>query len=329
MSNNIVYYLQIPADYFRHNLKFRKLKKMGADYALFYQSMLSESLERKGYIDVSNGIESYADYQLINYDEDPCIVIETIEACLNIGLIEVRDNSLYFYQAEEFCRSETKAASRMRRKRARDNGCAIKLERNNVTHSENNSIKEEKRKELAQNLAELKSKYVIPDRNYVTDKRNNVTPLTTSYIFSINNINKSKDINKLIRERDKKEKKVTPEKIMEIYHNRCPSLPKCRKLTDQIRGCIYKLQDSYSLEDFKKVFDYAENNDFLKGKCNGAGHENWKAGFKFLIRPDKFANVLAGYYDKWVAKPKNIMDFCSFEQRSYNLDEMEALLLEH
>lgn len=78
-----------------------------------------------------------------------------------------------------------------------------------------------------------------------------------------------------------------------LYHEICTSLPKVKSITDKRAKAIKKLLKSYSLDDVKEVFTKAEESDFLTGR-NDRG---WKADIDFILREDKFINILEGKYD--------------------------------
>ena len=49
--------------------------------------------------------------------------------------------------------------------------------------------------------------------------------------------------------------------------------------------------------DAKKAFEKAQSSAFLRGECNGSGHESWKADFDFIIKPKNFIRIIEGVYD--------------------------------
>ena len=82
--------------------------------------------------------------------------------------------------------------------------------------------------------------------------------------------------------------------IVDAYHSICVSFPKVRTLTENRKKAINaRMRTGYTLEDFKKLFEKAENSDFLKGKNN----RNWSADFDWLIKDANMAKVLEGKYD--------------------------------
>lgn len=106
-------------------------------------------------------------------------------------------------------------------------------------------------------------------------------------------------------------KKVTCQQIVDLYHSICKSFPKIRSLSDARRKAINARLKSYSLEDFKTVFENAENSSFLKG----SNDRNWAANFDWLIADKNIAKVLEGNYadrgrkeavPKWMNKPREL-----------------------
>ncbi len=82
------------------------------------------------------------------------------------------------------------------------------------------------------------------------------------------------------------------DRFVQLYNEHCPSLPKIRDITDKRKQAIQYIVKKYSWEDIIQVFDNTEASDFLKGN-NDRG---WKASFDFILRKDKFVNILEGMY---------------------------------
>lgn len=87
-------------------------------------------------------------------------------------------------------------------------------------------------------------------------------------------------------------KDIDIEWFMQKYHEICVSFPKVKSLTDKRKKAIKKILKSYSKDDILDVFEKAESSDFLKGN-NDRG---WKANIDFMLREDKFVNILEGQY---------------------------------
>ncbi len=80
--------------------------------------------------------------------------------------------------------------------------------------------------------------------------------------------------------------------IVDMYNDTCVSFPKVNKLSEKRKKAIRARLKSYTLEDFKKLFQMAEGSSFLKGQNN----KNWSATFDWLIQDSNMAKVLDGNY---------------------------------
>ena len=103
------------------------------------------------------------------------------------------------------------------------------------------------------------------------------------------------------KERDKEERKRYKERrdertdfqqIAEMYNTTCPSLPSVKTLSDTRKKAIKARLNTYSLDDFRTLFEKAEASDFLKGKND----RNWTATFDWLIKDANMAKVLEDNY---------------------------------
>lgn len=89
-----------------------------------------------------------------------------------------------------------------------------------------------------------------------------------------------------------KEKRVDCQQIADLYNSICTSFPKLRSLSDARRKAIKARLNTYSLEDFRTVFENAESSSFLKG----SNDRNWTATFDWLIKDTNMVKVLEGNY---------------------------------
>lgn len=77
-----------------------------------------------------------------------------------------------------------------------------------------------------------------------------------------------------------------------MYNDTCVSYPRLTKLSDSRKKSIRARLKQYSIDDFKRLFQMAEDSSFLKGH-NG---RNWSATFDWLIKDANMAKVLDGNY---------------------------------
>lgn len=64
-------------------------------------------------------------------------------------------------------------------------------------------------------------------------------------------------------------------------------------MSDNRKKAIKARLRQYSIDDFKCLFEKAENSSFLKG----ANNRNWSATFDWLIKDSNMAKTLDGNYD--------------------------------
>lgn len=91
---------------------------------------------------------------------------------------------------------------------------------------------------------------------------------------------------------DNKKESVTCKQVVALYHDICISFPKIRSLSSARIKAIKARLNTYSLEDFRTVFENAEASSFLKG----GNDRNWTATFDWLIKDSNMAKVLEGNY---------------------------------
>lgn len=100
-------------------------------------------------------------------------------------------------------------------------------------------------------------------------------------------------------EEDKKEEKeLEYNTIITMFNSICSSLPSVRSLSDARKKAIKARLKTYTVDDFKTVFENAEASSFLKGQNN----KNWNATFDWLIADKNMAKVLDGNYADKTAK---------------------------
>jgi len=86
---------------------------------------------------------------------------------------------------------------------------------------------------------------------------------------------------------------ISYEKVASLYSTICTSYPKLAKLSDARKKAIHaRFTSGYELDDFKRLFEMAEESSFLKGKND----RHWHATFDWLIKDTNMAKVLEGNY---------------------------------
>ena len=115
---------------------------------------------------------------------------------------------------------------------------------------------------------------------------NNVTELLPDCYTEIE---KEKELD--IRERE--ESRINYQEIIDLYHETCVSFPRVRTISESRKKAIRaRIKSGYTIEDFKRLFQMAEQSDFLKGK-NG---RDWNADFDWMIKDSNMPKILEGKY---------------------------------
>ena len=129
----------------------------------------------------------------------------------------------------------------------------------------------------------------LPDGNQVEPEWNqNGTRLEPQYSKDKNSIDKIS----IEKENGDSGESVSCQQIVDLYHKLCTSYPRVRSLSEARKKAIKARLKTYKPEDFKTVFENAENSSFLKGKND----RNWMANFDWLIADKNMAKVLEGNY---------------------------------
>lgn len=108
---------------------------------------------------------------------------------------------------------------------------------------------------------------------------------------------------------------VNYQEIVDLYNDTCVSFPRVQTLSNNRKKTIKARLNSYTVDDFKTLFQKAEASSFLKG----ANNRNWSANFDWLIKDSNMAKVLEGNYDD----KKNQRAAVHTGQQS-NLDHLKA-----
>ena len=83
-----------------------------------------------------------------------------------------------------------------------------------------------------------------------------------------------------------------PQQIIDLFNSICISFPSVQFMSAKRKKAIEELLNTYTLDNFKRCFEIAENSAFLKGK----NERNWVASFDWLMDEEHMAKVLEGNY---------------------------------
>lgn len=110
-------------------------------------------------------------------------------------------------------------------------------------------------------------------------------------VYTINNIyNNSIKTIKIIKT---EEEKTIEQKIVDYYNSTCLALPKIMELTTTRIRNINILIKKYSFEKMIEAIDKVSVSDFCLNKTT----TSFTADFDFILKPNRFVNILEGKYD--------------------------------
>lgn len=140
---------------------------------------------------------------------------------------------------------------------------------------------------------------------------------------AVSDIDKEEDKDK---ERDIRGNRVDYQQIADMYNATCVSFPRLTRLSEKRKRAIKARLRKYSIDDIKRVFELAEESDFLKGENN----RNWSATFDWMMNDANMAKILDGNYknkDAKQSKPPVSRNLNNFDRRNYDMDSLEEQLL--
>lgn len=113
-----------------------------------------------------------------------------------------------------------------------------------------------------------------------------------------NNINNKEIINSTTSS-PKVSDQVPFQKIINLYHEMLPQLPKVEKLTTTRKGYIRQrfIEDLPELKNWENYFDYVSQSDFLMGRTQSTnGRPPFRASLEWLTKPANYAKVAEENY---------------------------------
>lgn len=122
-------------------------------------------------------------------------------------------------------------------------------------------------------------------------------------------------------------KNVDIQSVVDLYHSICISFPKIRSLSEARKKAIKARLNTYTLEDFKALFEKAEASAFLKGNND----RNWTATFDWLIKDGNMAKVLEGNYEdkpKRYSRKETVPGWCQHSLGQAELENIQRLMAE-
>jgi len=87
------------------------------------------------------------------------------------------------------------------------------------------------------------------------------------------------------------------EKIISLYHEMLPELPKIRTWTTTRRRHLQSRWREYpDLEDWRTFFNMVKKSPFLMGEIQNGDRRPFRASLDWLIKPENFAKTIEGKY---------------------------------
>ena len=135
--------------------------------------------------------------------------------------------------------------------------------------------------------ARKKQQALLDEAHDVTSALQNVTPLVTKD-------NESKRKSKSIEKEIEINSPTDYDFFQTVYNDLCERLPKCKTMTEKRKKLAREFLKVFSQEQWTEVCSIANESAFLYGQ-NDRG---WKADIDFLLRTDKAAKILEGFYEQ-------------------------------
>ena len=128
----------------------------------------------------------------------------------------------------------------------------------------------------------------------------------------------SSNVKSDIKENTKRKETIPYQQIVDMYNDTCVSLPSVKSLSDKRKKAIKARLNTYTIDDFKTVFEKTERSDFLTGRTG-----KWSATFDWLLNENNMIKVLEGNYDNKADKEKEIADSKTAEEEAKKQAEEE------
>ncbi len=252
------YWLKLAEDFYEDDtIQWIEEQENGVAYVNLYLKLLLKSLKDDGYL------IRFVGTRLIPYDvkslarltnTDPDTVRVAMELFKQVGLVELLDSGeIYMSQIDEMIGSETQAAKRMRRLRAKQS--------------------------LGNQDVEPK-KQLEDRRNIVTEERNEVQKCYTEY--------RDRDIELRDRDKSKRDDDSWKTQILSTWNSLDKNIPKIKSLnagTDRYKLAKARINE-YGLEAVLSAIRSIDDSQFLKGYKT-----DFVINFDWFIRPNNFVKV--------------------------------------
>ena len=257
------YWLKLAEDFYEDDtIQWIEEQENGVAYVNFYLKLLLKSLKDDGYLIrfvgtrlIPYDVKSLA--RLTNTDLDTVRV--AMELFKQVGLVELLDSGeIYMSQIDEMIGSETQAAKRMRRLRA---------------------------KKTLENQGVDGKKVLENKRNSVTGERNNVQECYTEY--------RVRDIEYRDRDKSKSDDEAWQAQIMDTWNKLDKNIPRIQSLnpnTNRYRLIKARINEN-GMDKVLSAIRSINQSPFLQGYVT-----DFVINFDWFIKPNNFIKVLEGNY---------------------------------
>lgn len=288
------YWLKLAEDFYEDDtIQWIEEQENGVAYVNFYLKLLLKSLKDDGYL------IRFVGTRLIPYDvkslarltnTDPDTVRVAMELFKQVGLVELMDSGeIYMSQIDEMIGSETQAAKRMRKLRAKealetqglDDKKQLESKRNNVTNERNN-------------VQECYTEYRVRDKEIEIDKENREKSCRAKH--------------------DRVDEKIPYKEIVDYLNSKTDKnyRPTTAKTKDLIKA---RYNEGFRLDEFKKVIDNKVIDWSNNEKMN-----------KYLRPETLFSNKFEGYLNEVPYQQPRKQDYTEDISIDDDIDDLEAEL---
>lgn len=261
MADKRYYWLKLMSDFFTQP-RIKKLRRIagGDTYTIIYLKLQLLSLKTDAILTYEGIEKNLAEELALTIDEDPENVDVTLKFLASQGMLEqISETEYCLTETDKLIGSEAYSTERSRRFRSKK------------------AIEQKTPEALQCNTDETEC---------------NADETACNVHETACNEEKEKEIDIEIEREIEKEKRINYQEIIDLYHETCVSFPRVRTISESRKKAIRARLRTYTIEDFKKLFQTAEQSDFLKGK-NG---RDWSADFDWMIKDSNMAKILEGKY---------------------------------
>lgn len=177
-----------------------------------------------------------------------------------------------------------------------------------------------------QNLDQLESKKAYM-QNYMREYREKQKALTSGESSCKTNCktNSKTNVRQAEKEEDKeidkdkdKENRTNYRRIADMYNEICISFPRLTVLSERRKQAIKARLNTYTVEQFKTMFEMAEASSFLKGQ----NERSWQANFDWMVKDGNFAKILDGNYSDKKSGATYGANGIAIDQSKTDLDDL-------